>query len=127
MPPLSALGMGCRVPMPGPGAPGSIPTADEDHQELPRGSRSELASPQPDTTTRPSYKWGLLQPGGSHPRGTVGVPAGGHRGAWEARAGAGALGKGYRGPDLALGWRRSGNGAMLCLGISYFYTRRGGH
>lgn len=47
MPSLSALGRGCRVPMSGPGAPGSISAADEGHQELPRGSRSELASLSP--------------------------------------------------------------------------------
>lgn len=38
--------------MPRPGAPGGTSAADEGHQEFPRGSWSELASPQPDATAR---------------------------------------------------------------------------
>lgn len=94
-------GRGCRAPMPSPGAPGSTSAADEGHQELPRGSWSELASPQPDATARnapTAVQAGLTAAGGGGvtPREAMGVPAGGHRGAWEARGGARGLWKGYQ-------------------------------
>lgn len=69
MPPLSALGEGVQSTD---AQPGSTSAADEGHQELPRGSWSELASPQPDATSRnitAAVQAGLTATGGegSHP------------------------------------------------------------
>ena len=85
------------------------PAADEDHQELPQGSRSELASPQPDTTTRPSCKWGLLQPGGLHPWGSQQE---GTEGLGKPELGRGALEKGTRDPILL--WAGGGQETEPC-------------
>lgn len=117
MPSLSALGRGAECQCLARGLPG----ASLQLMKVTRSSRGAAGqnwplSPQPDATswhTPAVVQVGLTATRGITPQRHRGGPSRRAQRGLGSQVGARSLWKGYWEPDLALGWRRSGNGAML--------------